>query len=160
MKNEIKAWQEKNILSVANLCVWPSPQLGRMRHGEGRDEKPAYLQKNSHKSKFWILWILLIRLRSIVFPKRLATSLYSCVWFCRETSWEKKFTQFSRGFPPTGPGWSVLRLPALSYLVGNFGIHVLPVCWHGDGLIFTDVTSNSKKTEQSVRSELELVSVI
>lgn len=88
--------------NTANL-VWLSPQFGRVRQGEKRDRKPTYLQKNSHKSKFWILWILLIRFRSIVFPKRLATSLYSWVWFCRETSWEKRFAEFSSGFPTYCP---------------------------------------------------------
>lgn len=59
-------------------------------HKEGSGQMPPHLQKNSHKSRFWILWILLILLRSIVFPKRLATSLYSCVWLCKGTSWKKK----------------------------------------------------------------------
>lgn len=47
---------------------------------------------------------------------------------------------------PSARGW-LLACPTVicSHLVGNFRIHVLPVCWHGDGLIFTDVTSNSKR---------------
>lgn len=83
--------------------------------GCGKSQGPrSHLQKNSHKSRFWILWILLILLRSIVFPKRLATSLYSCVWVCKGISWKEKVAPCYPGPgppPPQAGGRWVLPLP-------------------------------------------------
>lgn len=115
-----------------------------------RLETVSHLQKNSHKSRFWILWILLILLRSIVFPKRLATSLYSCVWFCKGISWKKKCDNF------IGALFWVLHSTVgqlCSYLIGHFSIHVLPVWWHGDSLIFTDITLNSRRHNKTLEAD-------
>ena len=85
-----------------SICALPSLRLQNVSEAkeQGSEWKWSHLQKNSHRSRFWILWILLILLRSIVFPKRLATSLYSCVWLCNGISWKEKMALCYRGSSP------------------------------------------------------------
>lgn len=127
-----------------SVCALPSLRLQKVSEAKerGSEWKWSHLQKNSHKSRFWILWILLILLRSIVFPKRLATSLYSCVWLCKGISWKEKLAACYRG--PSPPLLQAGVWCCCPHLVGQLGVHVLPVWRHGDGLVLTDVTWGRK----------------
>lgn len=110
--------------------------LSQLKSYHNRTEKETiYRQKNSQRSKFWILWIDLIG-ASIVLSKSLMTSLYSKVSLLRVMSWQGKMTKRTRLI-----SFILVHLEEHSsslYLIRLFCVNPLPVYRNGKGKIITD----------------------